>query len=217
MTKTTTHPEQVAANLAETLHHAGILDAEATTTGGNNVAVVLTWPSGNDRIVIAVEVWDGAQWFHIGAYEDRGHDMPAHEHTARSIPAVVTEVLRLVAVHAANVAAEQDGPPWAAPDGLTVTVHHTDGTTSTAPVVALVDRDDVTGTVRVETLTPGEGLAIVRRTYAFLFETRTTVYAQPFDATQAATNRWKFNGTTLTGHEAVTGLTGPIRLHDRHE
>lgn len=210
---------QVATALAQTLRHAGVPGPLASTTGGNNVAVVLTWPSGNDRIVIGVEVWDSAPVFYVAAYEDREHDAPGHEHTAHSIPAAVTEVVRLLATYTENAAAEQDGPPWDAPNGLTVTVHHTDGTTTTAPVVALVDRNDVAGTVRIETLTgePGEGLAIVRRTYPFSFETRTTVYAEPHTPGQVGTGRWKFNGATVTGHEPVTGIAGPMRLHDRDE
>ncbi|MBX9244642.1 hypothetical protein ICW40_07440 [Actinotalea ferrariae] len=210
---------QVATALAESLRRARVAGALATTTGGSNVAVVITWPSGNDRIVIGVDVEDGSPVFYVAAYEDREHEAPGHEHTARSIPAVVTEVVRLLATYTQNAAAEQDGPPWTAPDGLTLTLHHTDGTTTTAPVVALVDRDDVAGTVRVQTMTaePGEGLAIVRRTYPFFFETRTTVYAEPDTPEQVGTGRWKFNGATVTGHEPVTGIAGPIRLHDRDE
>lgn len=221
-----THTEagQVATALAVSLRRAGVVGPLATTTGGDNIAVVVTWPSGNDRVVIGVEVWDAAPVFYIGAYEDREHETPAHEHTTHDIPAAVTQVVRLLATYAENVTAEQDkatqdGPPWVAPNGLTVTVHRADGTTTTAPVVALVDRDDVTGSARAEHLTtePGEGLAIVRRTYAFLFETRSTVYAEPYTPGQGTGSRWKYNGASVTGHEPVTGITGPIRLHDRDE
>lgn len=219
-----TEAGQAATALAASLRRAKVPGPLATTTGGGNVAVVITWPSGNDRIVIGVEVWNTSPVFYIGAYEDREHDAPGYEHTAHSIPATVTEVVRLLATYATNIAAEhddeatQDGPPWTAPDGLQVTLHHTDGTT-TAPVLALVERDDVAGTVRVESLTAdaGEGVAIVRRTYPFLHETRTTVYAEPYTPGQATGSRWKYNGATVTGHGSVTGMSGPIRLHDRDE
>lgn len=216
-----TEAGQVATALAESLRRAGVVGPLATTIGGNNTAVVVAWPSGNDRIVIGVEVWDATPAFHVGAYEHREHDATAHQHTAHSIPAVVTEVVRLLATPTTNLTAGQDGPPWAAPDGLRVRVHHTNGSTTTAPVVALVDRDDVAGTFRVEHLTTdtdtGQGVAIVRRTYPFLRETRSTIYAEPYTPDQGRGSRWKYNGASVTGHEPVTGLAGPIRLHDRAE
>lgn len=44
--------------------------ATATTTGGGCVAVALTYPSGNDWMLMAVEVWDGEPTFYLSLYED---------------------------------------------------------------------------------------------------------------------------------------------------
>lgn len=91
---------QIATALATALRRAGVPGPLATTTGGNNFAVVITWPSGNDQVVIGVDIWDGSPHLHVAAYEDREHDAPAHEHTVNTIPAAVTEVVRLLATHA---------------------------------------------------------------------------------------------------------------------
>lgn len=110
-----------------------------------------------------------------------------------------------------------DTAPWTAPHGLTVTVHRADGTTTTAPVVALVDRDDVAGTVRVETLTTpaGPGLAIVRRTHRTATGTRTDVHAEPYIPGHSGTGPLRSVGATVTGHEDVTGTADPLPARDQ--
>lgn len=178
---------QHATALAECLHRAQVPGPLATATGGNNLAVVVPWPSGNDRIVIGVEVWDDTPTFHVAAYQDREHDEPVHAVTAHDVPTVVADVVRLLTADTPPRTTPHPDAPWTAPHGLAVTVHRPDGTTSTAQVVALVERDDVAQTVRAEALgTPGAGLVIVRG-----------------------------DGATLTGHEPLTGITRPLPLHDR--
>lgn len=213
---------RTAITLADALRRVGVPGPLATTTGGNNMAVVLTWPSGNDRVVIGVEVWDGEPVFDVAAYEDREHTTPAHEHTAHTVPDVVTEVARLLATYAANTADQEEPPPWAVSDGTTVTVHHPDGTTTTATVAALVDRDDVAGTSHVEVLTNDpdtDAVTLVRHTRdAGDGTTRTNIYAEPH-APQPEPGVWRWAASrqgrrTITGHEPMTGEPRPIPLRD---
>lgn len=91
-----TEAGQVATRLAKALRRAGAPGPLATTTGGNNIAVVVVWLSGRDRIVAAVEVWDHTPTIYVGAYEDRDVDAPAWEHTAHTVPAAVAEITRLI-------------------------------------------------------------------------------------------------------------------------
>lgn len=62
---------RIAVVVASDLRNAKVPgNPTATTTGGNNVAVVLTYPSGRDWIVAAVEVWGSGPVFYIGQYPD---------------------------------------------------------------------------------------------------------------------------------------------------
>lgn len=216
-----TLPGQYAQALAHCLRSRQVPRPLAAALGGDDVGVVIAWPSGNDRVVIGVDVSDGRPTFRVAAYEDGEHQPPGHEHTAHDIPTVVADVRRLLTTdtppapqHTAQpVTAGQDAAPWIAPDGLTVQVHHGDDTTTTAPVVALIDRDEVAGTVRVQTLTTTLGLAIVRRTHRSLDgQTRTTVHVEPHGPEHEGPGPWIGRGTTVTGHEPTTGITGPLGL-----
>lgn len=222
-TQRDTLPGRYAQALAECLRSPETPRPLATALGGDDLGVVIAWPSGNDRVVIGVDVHDGKPTFRVAAYEDGEHQAPGHEHTAHDIPTVVADVRRLLTTdtppapqHAAPpVTATQDAAPWIAPDGLTVQVHHGDGTTTTAPVVALIDRDEIAGTVRVQTLptTPGLGMAIVRCARRSLDgQTRTTVHVEPHGPEHEGPGPWIGCGTTVTGHEPATGLTGPLGL-----
>lgn len=112
-----------------------------------------------------------------------------------------------------------EAPPWT--QALTVTVHHPDGGTTTATVASIIDRDDVAGTIRVETLLaePGDGaLAIVRHTRdAGDGTSRTTTYAAPHTP-RPEPGVWCWTAphptSTVTGHEQITGEQGPIRLRN---
>lgn len=220
-----TLPGQYAQALAHCLRSRQVPRPLATALGGDDLGVVITWPSGNDRVVIGVDVSDGTPTFHVAAYEDGEHQPPGHEHTAHDIPTVVADVRRLLTTDtpptpapqntAQPLTATQGAAPWIAPDGLTVQVHHGDGTTTTAPVVALIDRDKVAGTVRVQALptAPGLGLAIVRCARRSLDgQARTTVHVEPHGPEHEGPGPWIGRGTTVTGHEPVTGITGPLGL-----
>ena len=96
-----TRPAGIKATaLATSLRREGVPGALATTTGGDNLAVVLTWPSGNDRIVVGIDVFEGRATYDIAAYPDREHEVPDHETTVHHHAEAVAEVARLFAAGA---------------------------------------------------------------------------------------------------------------------
>ena len=96
-----TRPAGIKATaLAASLRREGVPGALATTTGGDNLAVVLTWPSGNDRIVVGIDVFEGRTTYDIAAYPDREHEVPDHEQAAHHHTEAVAEVARLFAAGA---------------------------------------------------------------------------------------------------------------------
>ena len=93
-----TRPAGIKATaLAASLRREGVAGPLATSTGGDNLAVVITWPSGNDRIVVGVDVFEGRATYDIAAYPDREHEEPDQALTVHHHRQALVEVARLVA------------------------------------------------------------------------------------------------------------------------
>lgn len=88
---------QVAIAVQRAVRHRGVVGALAATTGGDNIAVILVWPNGRDRVIAAVDVYDGTPHIVVGAYNPDHHpdDPPAWEHTTSDPSDAAREIARL--------------------------------------------------------------------------------------------------------------------------
>lgn len=90
-------PSDLARALAADLQAAGAPGGpRASTTGGTNHAVVLTWPGGQDRIVVGVESWLTGPVYYATRYaaHDPTHAVAHHETTTHAEAlAVVLDLL----------------------------------------------------------------------------------------------------------------------------
>lgn len=99
MTTTTTRPTSahLAQALAADLQAAGAPGGpRASTTGGTNHAVVLTWPGGQDRIVVGVESWPTGPVYYATRYAAHDPSQASAHHETTTHAGAVAAVLDLL-------------------------------------------------------------------------------------------------------------------------